>query len=148
MLAQDVSFFDSPQDESVRIAQTLVKDAEDARNLIAVCVGQSVAVFAMLGVGLIWALVQGWQLTLAGLAIALVFAGVMAVQARLVANAERRNKTAREEVTKGYYEVCPLALTQSSLLSSAAIQSLLNIRAQSAQWLSKPHSTRASPSPS
>ena len=111
MLAQDVSFFDSPQGESVRIAQTLVKDAEDARNLIAVCVGQSVAVFAMLGVGLIWALVQGWQLTLAGLAIALVFAGVMAVQARLVANAERRNKTAREEVAKAYYEVRLLTFT-------------------------------------
>lgn len=116
VLAQDTAFFDSPKGESVRIVQTLVKDAEDARNLIAVCVGQSVAVVSMLGVGLIWALVQGWQLTLAGLAIAPVFAGVMAVQARLVANTERRNKTAREEVAKAYYEVCSPKLLLSDLM--------------------------------
>lgn len=105
VLAQDISFFDGPKGESVRIAQILVKDAEDARNLIAICVGQCIAVIAMVGLGLIWAMVMGWQLTLAGLAVAPVFAGIMAVQGHFVASAERRNKTAREEVAKAYYEV-------------------------------------------
>ena len=59
----------------------------------------------MLGVGLIWALVEGWQLTLVGLAIAPVFAIAMAVQTKLVAKCEYRNYRAREEVAKGYYDV-------------------------------------------
>ncbi|KAF5328410.1 hypothetical protein D9619_013237 [Psilocybe cf. subviscida] len=58
----------------------------------------------MLGVGLIWALVRGWQLTLAGFAIAPVFAVVMAVQTKLVARCEVRNKRARESVARAYYE--------------------------------------------
>ncbi|EPS93998.1 hypothetical protein FOMPIDRAFT_128997 [Fomitopsis schrenkii] len=58
----------------------------------------------MLGIGLIWALVRGWQLTLVGFAIAPVFAVTMAVQTNLVAKCEMRNKRAREEVAKGYYE--------------------------------------------
>ncbi|KAF8959696.1 hypothetical protein BDZ97DRAFT_1836486 [Flammula alnicola] len=59
----------------------------------------------MLGVGLVWVFVRGWHLTLAGLAIALVLAGVMAMQSRLGARGEARNKRAREEVARGYYEV-------------------------------------------
>ncbi len=66
---------------------------------------QGAVVGAMLGVGLTWAMVRGWQLTLAGFAIAPVFAGVMALQTRLVARCEVRNKRAREEVARGYYEV-------------------------------------------
>src|SRR5271168_3325242 len=38
---------------------------------------------AMLGVGSGWALIRGWQLTLAGFVIAPVFAGAMALQTRL-----------------------------------------------------------------
>jgi hypothetical protein len=60
----------------------------------------------MLGVGLIWVLVQGWQLTLVGFAIAPVFAVTMAVQTNLASKCEVRNKRACESVAKGYYEVC------------------------------------------
>ncbi|KAJ8469667.1 hypothetical protein ONZ45_g16819 [Pleurotus djamor] len=59
----------------------------------------------MLGVGLIWALARGWQLTLVGFAIAPVFAITMAVQTRLVTKCEVRNKRAREDVARGYYSV-------------------------------------------
>jgi ATP-binding cassette subfamily B (MDR/TAP) protein 1 len=58
----------------------------------------------MLGVGLVWALIQGWQLTLVGLAIPPVFAATMALQTNLVSKCELRNKRAREDVAKGYYE--------------------------------------------
>jgi ATP-binding cassette subfamily B (MDR/TAP) protein 1 len=58
----------------------------------------------MLGVGLIWAFVLGWEFTLVGLAIAPVFAGVMSLQSKLVADAERKNKVARESVASAYYD--------------------------------------------
>jgi hypothetical protein len=67
---------------------------EDARNLISV-VWVQFLVGAMLGVGLIWALTRKWQLTLAGFAVVPVFAGVTALQTKLVVRCEARNKKAR-----------------------------------------------------
>ncbi|KAF8154773.1 P-loop containing nucleoside triphosphate hydrolase protein [Crassisporium funariophilum] len=104
VLSQDKKWFDRQENSSARLVQVLVRDGDDARNLISVVWGQFCVVGAMLGVGLIWALVRGWQLTLAGLAIAPVFALVMAVQSKLVAKCEVRNKRAREEVARGYYD--------------------------------------------
>lgn len=103
-LSQDKSFFDAEGHGAPQVVQSLMKDGDDARNLVAVVLSQSVAVSAMLSVGLLWALATGWQLTLAGLAIGPVFAVTMSFQANLVAKAERNNKTAREEIAKGYYE--------------------------------------------
>ncbi|KAF8965780.1 P-loop containing nucleoside triphosphate hydrolase protein [Flammula alnicola] len=104
VLAQDKKWFDRPANAPARLVQILVRDGDDARNLISVVWGQFFVVAAMLGVGLTWAMVRGWQLTLAGFAIAPVFAITMAVQTRLVARCEVRNKRAREEVARGYYE--------------------------------------------
>jgi len=101
-LAQDQTFFTSAS--PAKLVQTIVKDGEDARLLISTVWGQCFVVTSMLAVGLIWALVWGWQLTLAGLAIAPVFAFTMAFQSRLVTSAEARNKAAREEVAKVYYQ--------------------------------------------
>lgn len=105
VLAQDKKWFDKSENSPVRLVQILIKDGDDARSLISSVLCQSLVVSAMLGVGLIWALVRGWQLTLAGFAIAPVFAGVMALQSNLVAKCEVRNKRAREEVAKQYYDV-------------------------------------------
>ncbi|KAF8803131.1 hypothetical protein BYT27DRAFT_7214953 [Phlegmacium glaucopus] len=58
--------------------QKVLKEAEDARDLIAVVLGQICVVVAMLDVKLVWAFTRSWRLTLAGLAIAPVFAGAMA----------------------------------------------------------------------
>lgn len=88
----------------VALTQILTKSAEDAKNLVAVCAGQALVVFSMLGVGLIWAFVVGWQFTLVGLAIAPVFAGVMSIQSKLVAECERKNKAARESLASTYYD--------------------------------------------
>jgi ATP-binding cassette subfamily B (MDR/TAP) protein 1 len=114
ILAQDKKWFDKSENSPVRMVQVLVKDGDDARNLIAVVLAQFCVVLAMLGVGLIWALVQGWQLTLVGFAIAPVFAVTMAVQTNLVAKCELKNKRAREEVAKGYYEVSVLGIAEMS----------------------------------
>jgi ATP-binding cassette subfamily B (MDR/TAP) protein 1 len=111
LLAQDKKWFDRPSHTPARLVQILVKDAEDARNLVSVVWGQCLVVGAMLGVGIVWAIVRGWQLTLAGCAIAPVFALTMAVQSGLVAGCEVRNKRAREEVARGYYDVCLSSLS-------------------------------------
>ncbi|KAG6854708.1 hypothetical protein C0991_002421 [Blastosporella zonata] len=104
VIKQDKAWFEKGESAPVRLVQLIVKDGDDARNLIAVVAGQTIVVITMLSVGLIWAMVRGWELTLVGLAIAPVFAGVMAGQTVLVAGCELRNKRAREEVAKGYYE--------------------------------------------
>jgi len=64
----------------------LVKDGEDARDLVAVAWGECCVVFSMLCVGLVWAFITGWQVTLVRVRFAPVFAACMAVQSRLVAD--------------------------------------------------------------
>jgi ATP-binding cassette subfamily B (MDR/TAP) protein 1 len=103
--ARDKRWFDQRETSSVRMVQILVKDGDDARNLIGVILGQFFVTPPMLGVGLVWALVTRWRLTLVGFAISPVFTATMAVQAGLVAKCEARNKLARESVEKGYYKV-------------------------------------------
>ncbi|CAL1709774.1 unnamed protein product [Somion occarium] len=104
VLSQDKKWFDKTENSSVRLMQILIKDGDDARSLIATVLCQCFVVLAMLGIGLIWALVVGWQLTLVGLAFAPVFSLAMTVQTNLVAKCEVRNKRAREDVAKGYYD--------------------------------------------
>ena len=106
----------SPSD----IVQVVVKDGDDTRNLVLVVWAQLMVVGAKLGVGLIWALVRGWQLTLAGFAIAPVFAGVMALQMRLVVQCEARNNKAREDVARGYYDVH--FVEKTAIISKAHLQ--------------------------
>ncbi|KAG9310094.1 P-loop containing nucleoside triphosphate hydrolase protein [Chiua virens] len=104
VLSQDKAWFDSPAHSPPILAQVLVRDADDARTLLAVVLGQFVVAVAMISLGLVWAMAWGWQLTLVGIAIGPVFVGVMALQAALVAKNEVRNKRAREEVARVYYE--------------------------------------------
>jgi len=105
VLSQDKSWFDRPENSASRLTQVIVKDGDDARTLLAIVAGQIIAVGAMMTIGLLWAMVWGWQLTLVGLAIGPVFIGVMSLQTNCVAKCEVRNKRAREEVARVYYEV-------------------------------------------
>ncbi|KAF8508728.1 P-loop containing nucleoside triphosphate hydrolase protein [Hysterangium stoloniferum] len=104
VLAQDKSWFDNPANNPARLVNVLVKDADDAKRLLSVCLGMFVVVASMLSLGLVWALVWGWQLTLVGIAIVPVFAGAMSFQARMASKFQLRNKRAREELSKVYYE--------------------------------------------
>ncbi|KAF9447986.1 P-loop containing nucleoside triphosphate hydrolase protein [Macrolepiota fuliginosa MF-IS2] len=105
VLKQDKAWFDDAKHTPARLIQVIVKDGDDARNLISVVIAQCLVVFAMLSIGLLWAMIRGWELTLVGLGIAPVFAGVMALQTQLVGKCEVRNKRAREEVARGWYDV-------------------------------------------
>ena len=104
VMKQDKQWFDQSKNSAPLLVQVLMKDSETARELISTVAGQIVVVVVMLGVGLIWALIQGWQLTLVGFAIGPVFAAATAIQGRLVAKFEHRNKRCREEVNKKYYD--------------------------------------------
>lgn len=105
VLCQDRAWFDMAAHAPAALAQVLVKDSDDARALLAVVLGQCVVVFTMMGFGILWAMVWGWQLTLVGIAIGPVFVAVMGIQAGLVAKYEVRNKKARQEAARVYYEV-------------------------------------------
>lgn len=107
VLLQDKKWFDKVDGSNgpMKLVQILIKDGDDARSLLATVSPQAIVVIAMLGTGLLWAMVTGWQLTLVGMAIAPVFVVTMAVQTNLVAKCESRNKRAREQVAKEYYEV-------------------------------------------
>ncbi|KAF8607409.1 P-loop containing nucleoside triphosphate hydrolase protein [Ceratobasidium sp. AG-I] len=103
VVAQDKRWHDEPAHHPANIAQVLIKDGDDARTLVAVVLGQCITVATMVFVGLAWAMVMGWQLTLVGVAVGPVFALVMVVQVRMSGQIELRNKRAREEVAKQYY---------------------------------------------
>ena len=105
ILLQDKKWFDRSLNAPVHLVQLLIKDAEDAKNMVAIVIGQCVVVVTMLSVGIIWALSRGWQLTLTGLAFAPVFAIAMSLQAGFATKCERNNKVARDAVAKRYFEV-------------------------------------------
>ena len=107
VLLQDKKWFDRVDGSNgpIKLVQILIKDGDDARSLLATVFPQAIVVIAMLGTGLLWAMIRGWQLTLVGMAIAPVFVVTMAIQTNLVAKCELRNKRAREQVAKEYYEV-------------------------------------------
>lgn len=126
VLSQDKRWFDRRENAAEKLCQILTRDGDDARSLISGVLSQSIVVISMLSVGLIWALVRGWQLTLVGFAIAPVFVLTMVVQSRLVAKCELRNKRAREDVAKGYYEVGMSCCVRDYLL--IALQTIINIR--------------------
>ncbi|KAJ7757497.1 P-loop containing nucleoside triphosphate hydrolase protein [Mycena metata] len=102
VLQQDKRWFDGRA--AGALGRVLIKDGDDARELLAAVVGQVLVVGAMFGVGLVWALLAGWQLALAGFAVVPVFGAAMAGQAGVVARCELRNKRAKEEVAARYYE--------------------------------------------
>ena len=105
VLAQDKQWFDRSENTASELCRVLMLDGYNASLLISTVIPQSVVIFSMLTVGLIWALVRGWQLTFVGFAIGLVYILTMVVQSRLVAECEVGNKRAREEVARGYYYV-------------------------------------------
>ena len=107
VLLQDKRWFDKVDGSNgpLALVQILIKDGDDSRSLLATVIPQAIVVITMIGTGLLWAMVTGWQLTLVGMAIAPIFVVTMAIQTNLVAKCEARNKRAREQVAKEYYEV-------------------------------------------
>ncbi|KAB5590231.1 Multidrug resistance protein 2 [Ceratobasidium theobromae] len=131
ILVQDKRWHDESAHSPAQIAQVLIKDGDDARTLIAVVIGQCITVVTMVSVGLVWAMVMGWQLTLVGFAVGPVFGLVMVLQVRWSGQIELRNKRAREQVAKQYYN----AVANVRAIRAMALESVF--RAQFEQSLER-----------
>ncbi|WWD10364.1 hypothetical protein V865_008499 [Kwoniella europaea PYCC6329] len=104
MVKQDKSFYDESINSSSRLVQILIKDADDARTLMSQVIGKSVTVITMIGLGLIWAMIVGWQLTLIGLALGPLFGGFLAFNSWILGRVEISHKAGREAVARTFYE--------------------------------------------
>jgi ATP-binding cassette subfamily B (MDR/TAP) protein 1 len=105
LLGQDKETFDLPENSASSITNTIVKDAEDARNVIGMIAGQIVAIVAMVFTGLVWSFVVGWQLTLVGAALIPIFIGSTILHGKLSTRYESRNKILREDLAKQFHLV-------------------------------------------
>lgn len=105
VLAQDKAWFDEPENGPSRLVQILVKDADDMRALMSQVVAKFSVFVAMVGLGIIWAMIIQWRLTLVGVAMAPAFAIIIMVNEVLVGKAESTNKAKREALAKTFYEV-------------------------------------------
>ena len=105
IMGQDKAWFDKGDSSVIALVNLLVKDTEDARNLLGMIAGQALAVFVMLSLGIIWALVVGWELTLAGFAVAPFFMVSLVWQSGVVDRYERVNKVLRESASKKFHQV-------------------------------------------
>lgn len=105
VVAQDKSWFDRPSNSAARICQSIVKDGDDARNLVGQIIGQLALICSMITLGIIWALVIGWKLTLAGVAFGPVFMAATLLQSRVISFYETRNKAKREAISERFHSM-------------------------------------------
>lgn len=122
VLRQDKQWFDDEKHSAEKVVQIIVKDGDDTKMLVSTILSQMSVVVSMLGVGLIWALVRGWQLTLVGFAIGPVFALAMMGQSTLMARYELSSKRTREDVSKQYFE----AVSNVRAIRSMALENVFD----------------------
>lgn len=105
MMSQDKKFYDETKNSPFNLANICVKDVEDARNIVGMIAGQVVIVAVLVSVGLTWALVAGWQLSLIGAAILPFLVLLTGWQAKLIAGFEFVNKRRREDIVNRFHAV-------------------------------------------
>ena len=105
ILVQDKAWFDQSSHAPVRLVQSLIKDADDMRLLVSSVIGKVVVFVVMVGLGIIWAMIVDWRLTLIGLALAPIYAVAIMINNNFIGKAEVRNKARREAVARTFYEV-------------------------------------------
>lgn len=105
VLAQDKSFFDESQNAPARLVQCLIKDADDMRSLMGMVIGKMVVVVVMFTLGLTWAMVVQWRLTLVGMGLIPVFGVVMVMNVAVIERMEVVNKAKREALARSFYQV-------------------------------------------
>lgn len=117
ILRQDKEFFDQPENSTSNLVNTLIQDAEDARTLIGTLLGNVFVVISMILLGLGWAFVVGWELTLVGVGLAPIFVLATTCQASVISKFESKNKRLREDIAKRFHQVSSLSLFPHSLSS-------------------------------
>ena len=130
IIKQDKAWFDQTENSSIKLVSILVKDAEDARNIIGSVFGNILVIISITMLGFIWALIKGWQLTLVGLAMGPLFVLSAAASSRILGKYEQSNKAQREECAKKFFQVRHPMRLYSRLLADAVLwQSVANVRA-------------------
>ncbi|EIW69536.1 hypothetical protein TREMEDRAFT_39110 [Tremella mesenterica DSM 1558] len=104
VLQQDKAWFDRSENSPAVLVQSIMKDTDDIKGLVSSVMGRFLVAVVMISVGVIWALVVQWRLTLIGVALAPVFVAVIVGNESLIRNAEVRSKARREAVAKVFYE--------------------------------------------
>ncbi|EST09396.2 ABC transporter-like protein [Kalmanozyma brasiliensis GHG001] len=105
VISQDRTFFDRPSHTPARVCQSIVKDGDDARGLVGQIIGQLALIASMITLGIVWAMVVGWKLTLAGVAFGPVFLAATFLQSRVIGHYEARNKLKREIVSARFHDM-------------------------------------------
>ncbi|CAD6887555.1 unnamed protein product [Tilletia laevis] len=105
VLKQSMAWFHLPDNQAERVSHCIVRDGEDARDLVGQIWGQLLAIAAMIVVAFMWAIIVGWQLTFVGLAFVPLFGGVVYLQSRALARKETTNKAKRDAVTKRFFDM-------------------------------------------
>ena len=108
VLKQDKAFFDRPENTTSSLTHTIVKDSDDTRIFVGTVVGQLAVLVSMLTMGMTWAFVSGWELTLVGLGLGPVFVLATRAQASILNKFEATNKVKRENVSKKFHQVSSL----------------------------------------
>ena len=132
VLAQDKSWYDKTQNSPARLVQCLIKDADDMRQLIGSVVGKFCVFVVMVGLGIVWAMIIDYRLTLIGLALAPVFAAIILLNNGMIGKAEVRNKARREAVARTFYDVSMMPIFLSWLIETCDRAS--RISAVSGRW--------------
>jgi len=104
IVMQDKKWFDLPNNAPSQLLHLLIRDPDDAKSFLTSVLPQLIVVLSMLGTGIIWALIRGWQLTLVAFGLIPVFLGLSTIQNRLSGQYESRNKQRREAVNRKYYD--------------------------------------------
>ncbi|KIM24333.1 hypothetical protein M408DRAFT_27162 [Serendipita vermifera MAFF 305830] len=104
MVWQDKAWFDQPNNVPSQLLLLLIRDPDDAKSFLTIVMPQIIVVTSMLGTGIVWALIRGWQLTLVGFALVPLFVALSTAQNRFSGKYEARNKERREEVNRKYYD--------------------------------------------
>jgi ATP-binding cassette subfamily B (MDR/TAP) protein 1 len=105
VLKQDKAFFDRSENTTSSLTHIIVKDSDDTRIFVGTVVGQLAVLVSMLTMGITWAFVSGWELTLVGIGLGPVFAIATRAQASILHKFEASNKLKRENVSKKFHQV-------------------------------------------
>lgn len=103
VLHQDRSWYDDSKNTSTSVMTSLVKDTEDARQVFGLVIGSLTTVVTMMTMGIVWAFVSGWELTLVGLAMGPLFVISTWLSSRMLDKYEAVNRAQREECARRFF---------------------------------------------
>ncbi|GAA5838704.1 hypothetical protein JCM11251_003268 [Rhodosporidiobolus azoricus] len=141
VVRQDKGFFDEQQNSTSSLSYCIIKDSEDARVVVGTVIGQMVVLVAMLTMGITWAFVTGWELTLVGVGLGPVFIIAMRAQTAVLNRFEAANKVKREAVSKRFHQT----MANMRPIRSMSIQPVFATRFERATEIAYAGGVKAAP---